>query len=143
MTMATIRTAVLRRALLGRRSQMQSAVEFQVREGRTLQRPDIGEALADVDADGQADGDERSRLHSMLVEVRTATLARIDDALLRLSTGQYGLCLECGKAIGILRLRGLPFAENCHECEGRRETQQRARQQADTIGHPTFFGDLS
>ena len=60
----------------------------------------------------------------MLVQVRAVTLARIDDALLRLSTGQYGLCLDCGQAIEISLLRGLPFAERCRECSGRHEAQE-------------------
>ena len=35
----------------------------------------------------------------------------------RLDEGAYGYCLECGEEIPELRLRALPFAIRCKDCE--------------------------
>lgn len=58
-----------------------------------------------------------------LVQVNLQTVARIDDALVRLDAGKYGSCLECAREISELRLRTLPFAVRCQPCEERREQE--------------------
>ena len=50
-------------------------------------------------------------------------LAQIEAALWRLAHGAYGLCHECGKFIGLARLRMLPFALRCTACQSRTEFQ--------------------
>jgi RNA polymerase-binding transcription factor DksA len=57
------------------------------------------------------------------------TVARIDDALVRLEAGQYGSCIECAREISQHRLSALPFAVRCQACEERRE-QELGRTQA-------------
>ena len=39
------------------------------------------------------------------------------QALSRLGEGAYGYCLECGEEIPERRLRALPFAIQCKDCE--------------------------
>ena len=64
-----------------------------------------------------------------LVENEQVILDEIAEALDRVKTGTYGLCLTCleaGKsaaqaAIPKARLRVIPFARNCIECERKRE----------------------
>ncbi|MDB5392439.1 MAG: yocK 1 [Planctomycetaceae bacterium] len=64
-----------------------------------------------------------------LVENEQETLNEIAEALDRIKSGAYGLCemcLESGKsaaqaAIPKTRLRVIPFARNCVECERKRE----------------------
>ena len=46
----------------------------------------------------------------------------IDEALRRLSEGDYGVCEECGCLIGKARLKALPFARMCIECKAKQET---------------------
>lgn len=41
----------------------------------------------------------------------------IDDALHRISEGNFGVCEQCGNAINIQRLRALPFARKCLACQ--------------------------
>ena len=52
---------------------------------------------------------------------RTATLlhtiAEIDAALDRITTGIYGLCVHCGAAIPEERLEFRPFASGCVSCQ--------------------------
>ena len=44
----------------------------------------------------------------------------IDRALAKLEVGTYGICDECGAAIGAARLDALPAVSGCVECAGRR-----------------------
>jgi len=47
---------------------------------------------------------------------RTSDLARIDQALKRLDTDEYGWCAECGEPIAYRRLEIDPAAHLCVEC---------------------------
>jgi DnaK suppressor protein len=46
---------------------------------------------------------------------------RITAALDRLSTGEYGTCVECGETIAPARLRALPEVQTCVRCQDRIE----------------------
>jgi len=48
-------------------------------------------------------------------------LHRIDEALARIASGDYGVCAECGADIPTSRLAALPFAVRCRDCEELRE----------------------
>lgn len=56
-----------------------------------------------------------------LMEMESATLRRIDEALVRLGGGTYGLCTECGGKIAEARLEALPFALTCRDCQEHEE----------------------
>lgn len=43
-------------------------------------------------------------------------LMRIDNALLRIQSGEYGLCMRCGCEIPVERLRAILYAEHCVNC---------------------------
>ena len=51
------------------------------------------------------------------IQMKAETLDQINPALSRLDEGAYGYCLECGEEIPELRLRALPFAIRCKDCE--------------------------
>ena len=48
-------------------------------------------------------------------------LQKVDDALVRLETGGYGQCLECGAEINRKRLEAVPWASHCIVCQEERE----------------------
>ena len=56
-----------------------------------------------------------------LIQMKAETLNKINEALARLEEGRYGLCFECGDEISEARLRALPFAVRCKDCEEARE----------------------
>jgi DnaK suppressor protein len=62
-----------------------------------------------------------------LMEMESETLRRIDEAMLRLGGGTYGLCSECGGKIAEARLEALPFAVTCRDCQEQEEGQAAAR----------------
>lgn len=71
---------------------------------------------------------ERDReLALILGDMERSTLAEIEDALDRITTGEYGECEECGEPIGEKRLMALPFTRTCVECKSRSEREETLR----------------
>ena len=60
-------------------------------------------------------------LEKVIHECIRRTLRQVESALRRLDDGRYGLCAECGRAIGEARLQVLPFADLCRDCQKARE----------------------
>jgi RNA polymerase-binding protein DksA len=52
-----------------------------------------------------------------LIENEEEIVREIDDALERIEDGTYGKCDSCGKTIKKTRLKALPHARNCIECQ--------------------------
>ena len=48
-------------------------------------------------------------------------LYNIEEALGRIEDGTYGKCQECSKAIGLARLKRLPYTRMCIECKEKEE----------------------
>ncbi|WP_242344968.1 TraR/DksA family transcriptional regulator [Anaeromyxobacter terrae] len=66
---------------------------------------------------------------TQLGEVEQRELALIDAALARLDAGEYGICRDCGEAIGPGRLAALPFVLDCADCASRREEAARGERE--------------
>jgi DnaK suppressor protein len=62
--------------------------------------------------------------------MKSETLSRIDQAIARLENGTYGRCQECDREISAARLRALPFAALCRDCQEDTETTARAEREA-------------
>lgn len=56
-----------------------------------------------------------------LLQMKSHVLNRINLAMQRLDEGSYGFCIDSMDAIAPSRLRVLPFAVRCKDCEERRE----------------------
>jgi DnaK suppressor protein len=123
--------------LSDRRREMQNDVQSRIRGGRTDRADEVRDDLEVSDADTQGD------LEFALLQMRSETMTRIDEALARLDAGKYGSCFECESEISERRLRALPFAVRCQACEERREKEQgRARQLAQRRGSLSLFSDM-
>ena len=85
--------------------------------GRT-RAPDPGET---------AEVDIQEDIEFALIQMKAETLNKINEALARLDEGRYGDCYECGDEIAEARLRALPFAVRCKDCEEEREIGDSAR----------------
>ena len=69
--------------------------------------------------------DTQDGIEFALLQMKADTLKRIDAALGRLDEGSYGNCVQCSDEIAHTRLRALPFAVRCKECEEALETAER------------------
>jgi DnaK suppressor protein len=86
------------------------------------------------DAEEQSMEDFVLGMDFALMEMESETLKKIDEALQRLEQGTYGVCDECGEKIAEPRLKALPFAITCRECqEQREEVAEAERHQARTV----------
>ena len=52
-----------------------------------------------------------------LIENEDQTLREIEDALERIDNGTFGDCERCGKKVRKVRLKALPYARYCIECQ--------------------------
>ncbi len=52
-----------------------------------------------------------------LIESEDQVLREIEEALQRIEDGTYGTCEMCGKAIRKVRLKAVPHAKYCIECQ--------------------------
>jgi DnaK suppressor protein len=61
------------------------------------------------------------------------TLLKIDIALRKLQDDTYGLCEECGDDISEERLKILPFAICCRDCQEEREIREKLEREDGTL----------
>jgi DnaK suppressor protein len=54
-------------------------------------------------------------------------LTKIDEALLRIEDGTYGICEECGDEITVERLKARPVTTLCIACKSEQEADERRR----------------
>ena len=66
-----------------------------------------------------------SMLFLRIVERESKLLPKIDKALLRIKSGDYGYCLETGEPIGLERLISRPTAEFCAEVKSINEEKEK------------------
>lgn len=110
--------------LTARRRALADDIAGRIQRGRGGPGHDIRDAMEQTDADTQND------LSMALLQSQAATLARVDQALMRLDAGSYGTCAACSEPIASARLSALPFAVRCQACESARERQQRPLERA-------------
>ncbi len=132
----------LKRMLDERRREIQAQVQGKMRDVRS--EGTWGSKTNEVfDAVESSESDIQDDIEFALIQMKSETLNKINDALIRLETGDYGNCFECAEEIAEKRLRALPFAVRCKDCEEARENaEQRERQMASRRGAASLFFDM-
>jgi DnaK suppressor protein len=72
----------------------------------------------------QASSERDRELELLLGDREREKLHSIDEALLKIKEGEYGICEECEEDIPIGRLKVVPFARYCVKCKADIEKQQ-------------------
>ena len=75
-------------------------------------------------ADMASDTYERE-LSTKLVSSEQEVLYQIDDALKRIDEDAFGVCGECNKAIPLSRLKAVPYAPLCIQCQQAKEQSKK------------------
>jgi DnaK suppressor protein len=135
------RYAELRRILEERRREIMSEVHEKIRDVRSegANSPTTGV----LDAAETSEADIQDDIEFALIQMKAETLTKIEEALRRLEEGTFGYCFECGEEISERRLRALPFAVRCKDCEEAREmAEQRERQLAARRNTSSLFLDM-
>ena len=71
-------------------------------------------------ADMAADAYERE-VSMNIVSSEQEVLYQIDDALKRMDEGAFGICGQCNKPITMSRLKAVPYASLCIQCQRAKE----------------------
>ena len=135
------RYSELKRILEERRREIMDQVQGKIRDVRSegANNPNFGV----LDAAETSEADIQDDIEFALIQMKSETLNKIEEALHRLEEGTFGYCFECGEEISEKRLRALPFAVRCKDCEEARENvQQRERMMAQRRGASSLFLDV-
>jgi DnaK suppressor protein len=88
-------------------------------------RQRLAEAERETDELDRALSEEENRLRLRIADRESKLLPKIDEALGRIETGDYGYCEETGEPIGVERLLLRPTATLCAEAKARQERMER------------------
>ena len=135
------RYAELRRILEERRREITSAVHEKIRDARTEGSNSPSHGV--LDAVESSEADIQDEIEFALIQMKAETLAKIEEALRRLEEGTFGYCFECGEEISERRLRALPFALRCKDCEEARENAQQRERMLQRRGAASLFLDMN
>jgi DnaK suppressor protein len=107
----------LRQVLIKRRDALRKALAGDLSLLKELKGQTSGDVI-DAALDSVQD-----EISSQLAEVESRELARIEIALERMRTGQYGVCEGCSTSIPMARLTALPYATCCIKCQREAERE--------------------
>ena len=99
-----------KKALLGKKADLEKSV------GRGIRAPGSG-------TDGHGDFADRSaaaneeEISIQLKQTDAKLLRAIDDALARVESGAYGICVDCEEEISAARLKAVPWTKVCIACK--------------------------
>lgn len=86
------------------------------------------EAVAAIEPGGdiydQASSERDRELGLLLGDREREKIHSIDEALLRINEGDYGICDECDEDIPLGRLKAMPFTRHCVKCKSDLEKLQ-------------------
>jgi len=105
--LARARQDALARVRVLRKEEQDDAVELPADD------LDVARSLEDIETDAG------------LIERYEYQLKAIDAALSRLERGRYGICEKCKEEIPIERLKAVPFAAYCIDCQKKRNERRR------------------
>jgi DnaK suppressor protein len=70
----------------------------------------------------QASGNNEVHIALRLKQTDAKILQAIEEALVRLDKGTYGLCRDCGEPIAPARLNAIPWTRVCIACKEKQKT---------------------
>jgi DnaK suppressor protein len=140
--MKTQRYSDLKQMLEGRKREILGQLHEKIRDVRTENVS--GKVNTVLDPGESSEQGIQEDIEFALIQMKAETLNKINEALTRLEEGAYGNCFECGEEISHPRLRALPFAVRCRDCEEARENaQRRERVASQRQSSSALFFDLS
>lgn len=111
----------LKKMLEGRRVAGQNEMQGRMRTIR-------GDGATSVDrrVPDDLEGAIQEDIDLALLQINAEMVDKITEALARLEAHSYGACNECGEDIAEKRLRALPFAARCKNCQEAFEANERS-----------------
>ena len=118
--------AQYKKLLLSLRERLVGNVDSMQGEALKRSRQDASGDLSNVPihmADVGTDNYERE-LMIELIQSGEASVRNIDSALERIEEGSFGICEVCSKKIGKERLKAVPYAKLCIDCQREEEVDK-------------------
>ncbi len=109
---------MLRKILADRIQQLQTTLT-RLQEELRVSSPRFSDAADQASASYGTDALQRQ------AEQASRQLRLLNDALRRMNADDYGDCMMCGNTISPARLKAVPWARYCRECQ---ELQERVRE---------------
>lgn len=131
------RSRALRGMLSGLRNREVQRLKDLVHSEAELDEPAPGDEVDD------ARRDEDMELHVSLIEIAEKRLTAIRGAFDRLDDGSYGICEACGEDISLERLRAMPMAVFCVDCQAESEAAENLRPSSDEQDEDNFFASAT
>ena len=115
-----------RQLLITERAKLAEEIKSIAKDASTSPRDASGDLSAYTlhMADMAADTYERE-LSMNIASSEQQTLYQIDEALKRLDDGSFGVCQQCNQPISMSRLKAVPYASLCIECQRAKEQQRK------------------
>ena len=111
----------VKRMLVEHQCELRNEIQNRVRDvretgtGHYRHLSDLGDSV---------DGETEDDLTFALIHIKAEMLQRVSEAVRQCDEGSYGYCLDCRGAISSSRLRAMPFAVRCRDCEAEREAKR-------------------
>jgi DnaK suppressor protein len=129
----------LKKMLEHRRRELMKEVQGKIRDVRA----EGGKERDVLDQGESSEVDIQEDIEFALIQMKSETLTKVNEALRRLEEGTYGNCFECGDEISEARLKALPFAVRCKDCEEARETAEQRERSLSRRGSSALYFDMS
>ncbi len=107
----------IRRTLLDQREKLLESAREQIRDPSNV-------AFEGGDEIDRADLEEERYLTFRIKGREARLIHKIDYALMKIESGTYGVCENCGAQIPFERLRARPVTTMCFECKELEEEQE-------------------
>ncbi len=119
--MTKVKTNKILRILQEKRNKIMKRINSLEEKAKTLKDKDYGNHLADSDSEelGRMNGTRLLRLQKQLRD--------FEEAIERVRTGEYGICVICEEPISKDRLQIKPEARLCVKCKKATESHLRKR----------------
>ncbi len=125
-TMTTHLTAGQRALIEAELVRRQHVLDQRVAEHRDgLTRAEHARELLLQDDDDAPQRESEREMELALTDLETQELGAVSEALRRLKSDEFGVCVDCGSDIPFDRLKIEPWALRCVGCESRREKAAR------------------
>lgn len=121
----------LKKVLIQRREDIVKESKSEIRKYVSGEKKQLVETVMDEGDLSVVDLAEDINLKQL--STHRETLLKIDTALRKLSEGTYGVCDECGDEISEERLKILPFAIFCRDCQEEREMKEKMEKEEGTL----------
>ncbi|BCB96982.1 hypothetical protein JZK55_19040 [Dissulfurispira thermophila] len=109
----------LRKLLIQKREDIVREAKSEIKKFKSGERKQLVETVMDDGDMSVVDLSEDINLKQL--STHRETLIKIDAALRKLDENTYGICEECGDEISEERLKIMPFAIYCRDCQEKKE----------------------